>query len=141
VADADVIAYEPVFHFWFAETDPKAWWAADPAFDERIRGRFAALHAQAAQGELYGWRTEPRGRLAEIIVLDQFSRNLFRGSARAFAQDLAALALAQEAISAQLPDSRLMVIPEARHEILKESDAVRAVFWDAFDRFVDMEIR
>jgi uncharacterized protein (DUF924 family) len=95
-----VSPYEPVLGFWFAETDPKAWWSADPAFDERIRGRFAGLHAQAAQGELYGWRTEPRGRLAEIIVLDQFSRNLFRGSARAFAQDLAALVLAEEAVSA-----------------------------------------
>ncbi len=52
------------------------------------------------RGELYAWRAEPRGRLAEIIVLDQFSRNLFRGSARAFDQDLAALALAQEAVSA-----------------------------------------
>ncbi len=92
--------YEPVLEFWFVETDPKSWWASDPAFDERIRGRFAGLHAQAAQGELYGWRAEPRGRLAEIIVLDQFSRNLFRDSARAFAQDLAALALAQEAVSA-----------------------------------------
>jgi uncharacterized protein (DUF924 family) len=95
-----VSPYQPVLEFWFVETDPKAWWAVDPAFDERIHGRFAALHAQAAQGELFGWRTEPRGRLAEIIVLDQFSRNLFRGSARAFAQDLAALALAQEAVSA-----------------------------------------
>ena len=92
--------YETVLGFWFAQTDPKAWWAADPAFDERIRGRFAALHAQAAQGELYGWRIEPRGRLAEVIVLDQFSRNLFRGSSRAFAQDLAALLLAQEAVAA-----------------------------------------
>ena len=91
---------EPVLEFWFVETDPKAWWAVDPAFDERIRGRFAALHAQAAQGELFSWRTGPRGRLAEIIVLDQFSRNLFRDSAWAYAQDLAALALAQEAISA-----------------------------------------
>jgi uncharacterized protein (DUF924 family) len=95
-----VSPYQPVLEFWFVETDPKAWWAVDPAFDERIRGRFAALHAQAAQGELFGWRTEPRGRLAEIIVLDQFSRNLFRGSARAFAQDLVALALAQEAVAA-----------------------------------------
>jgi uncharacterized protein (DUF924 family) len=88
-----------VLDFWFGETDPKAWWTPDPAFDESIRRRFGNLHEQAARGELYAWRTTLRGRLAEIIVLDQFSRNLYRGSARAFAQDLAALALAQEAVS------------------------------------------
>jgi len=95
-----VSAYQPVLEFWFTETEPKSWWASDPAFDERIRRRFAGAHAQASQGELHTWRAEPRGRLAEIIVLDQFSRNLFRDSPLAFAQDLTALVLAQEAISA-----------------------------------------
>jgi uncharacterized protein (DUF924 family) len=93
-------ACDEVLEFWFAETEPQAWWASDPAFDEQVRARFGALHARAARAELHAWRVAPRGRLAEIIVLDQFSRNLFRGSARAFAQDLAALALAQEAVSA-----------------------------------------
>lgn len=97
VASRDMVE---VLQFWFEDTDPKAWWKSDPAFDERIRRRFAALHASASQGELFGWRTTPRGRLAEIVVLDQFSRNLFRGSAQAFAQDPVALVLAQEAISA-----------------------------------------
>ena len=89
-----------VLGFWFEEAGPKAWWAPDPAFDELIRRRFGELHGRAARGELYGWRAAAAGRLAEIIVLDQFSRNLFRGSARAFELDLAALALAQEAVSA-----------------------------------------
>lgn len=92
--------YGDVLDFWFAEAGSQAWWKRDPQFDEAVRRRFGALHARAARGELYGWRATPRGRLAEIIVLDQFSRNLFRDSARAFAQDLAALALAQEAVSA-----------------------------------------
>jgi uncharacterized protein (DUF924 family) len=93
-------AYEAVLRFWFIETSPESWWSSDPAFDEAIRSRFGSLHERAGRGELFAWRATPRGRLAEIIVLDQFSRNLFRGSARAFAQDLAALTLAQEAISA-----------------------------------------
>lgn len=93
--------YAQVLDFWFRESGPKSWWAVDPAFDERIRGRFGALHARASGGELQPWRATPHGRLAEIIVLDQFSRNLFRGSAAAFAQDLAALVLAQEAVAAQ----------------------------------------
>lgn len=101
VAPRDVNAHETVLHFWFVETRPEAWWSGDPAFDERIRGRFASMHGRACLGELSGWRTTLQGRLAEIIVLDQFSRNLFRGTAAAFAQDLAALVLAQEAVAAQ----------------------------------------
>ena len=93
--------YTEVLDFWFRESGPKSWWAVDPAFDERIRARFSALHARASGGELQPWRDTPQGRLAEIIVLDQFSRNLYRGSASAFAQDLAALVLAQEAVAAQ----------------------------------------
>ncbi len=91
---------DSVLKFWFEETDPRMWWGGDAAFDEEIRGKFGELHSQAARGELYAWRGCPRGRLAEIVVLDQFSRNLHRGSPRAFAQDLAALVLAQEAVSA-----------------------------------------
>ena len=91
---------DEILQFWFVETGAKAWWKPDSAFDETIRRRFGELHTRAAHGELYGWRATAGGRLAEIIVLDQFSRNLFRDSARAYAQDLAALALAQEAVSA-----------------------------------------
>ena len=91
---------EEIIAFWFVETPPKAWWKPDSDFDETIRRRFADVYKRAILGELFAWRAEPKGRLAEIIVLDQFSRNLFRGSARAFAQDLTALVLAQEAISA-----------------------------------------
>lgn len=89
-----------ILNFWFSEIDPKAWWAADPAFDALLRERFGVLLDSAAQGELYGWRASAQGRLAEIIVLDQFSRNIHRDTPRAFAQDAAALVLAQEAVAA-----------------------------------------
>jgi uncharacterized protein (DUF924 family) len=91
---------DEVLKFWFGEAGPDRWWKADPDFDESIRSRFSATWAKAVQGELHGWRAQPHGRLAEIIVLDQFSRNLFRGLPLAFAQDLAALVLAQEAVGA-----------------------------------------
>ena len=94
------VVYRDVLAFWFEETKPKSWWVADPKFDDLIRNRFEELLHQAAQGELFGWRNSPRGRLAEIIVLDQFSRNIYRNTPRAFAQDPMALALAQEAIAA-----------------------------------------
>ena len=73
--------------------------------------QFSEILEQASQAELWSWRKTAEGRLAEIIVLDQFSRNIFRGTARAFAQDSLALALAQEAISLDL-DKQLS--PEQR---------------------------
>lgn len=93
-----------VLAFWFNETQPRQWWSADPAFDEQIRLRFGALLNQGAQGELHGWRDDARGRLAEIIVLDQFSRNIHRNTPRAFAQDGMALVLAQEAVAGGVLD-------------------------------------
>lgn len=92
--------YKTVINFWFDETDPALWWRQNDALDRQIRERFGLLHTQASKCELYGWRVVPLGRLAEIIVLDQFSRNLNRGSAQAFANDAMALALAQEAVAA-----------------------------------------
>ena len=89
-----------VLTFWFEETQPKTWWASDPAFDVQVKQRFGTLLAQAALGELYTWRKNAQGRLAEIIVLDQFSRNVYRDTPAAFAQDPMALALAQEAVAA-----------------------------------------
>jgi len=90
---------EEVLHFWFVEIPPAAWWKVDAAFDAALAARFAAVHAAARAAELSGWRRQPRGRLAEIIVLDQFSRNLFRGQAAAFGCDGMALVLAQEAVA------------------------------------------
>jgi len=96
---------EEVLAFWFEETDPRNWWVVDPAFDDLLRTRFLPLLLQASAGELYSWRTTARGRLAEIIVLDQFSRNIFRGTPQAFSQDAQALALSQEAVAAgSLPE-------------------------------------
>ena len=92
--------YRDVLTFWFDETPPKKRWIADPAFDGLIRDRFAGLLELAKQGELFGWRTAPPGRLAEVIVLDQFSRNIHRDTPQAFAQDPMALVLAQEALAA-----------------------------------------
>jgi uncharacterized protein (DUF924 family) len=88
-----------VLSFWFQEIDPKLWFASDPDFDALIRRRFLDVMQQAAAGELFDWRNTAQGRLAEIIVLDQFSRNACRGTAAAFAQDPIALVLAQEAVA------------------------------------------
>lgn len=87
-----------VIRFWFVEHGPDDWFAAKPEFDSRLAARFGETHEPVARGEAWAWRETAEGRLAEILVLDQFSRQLYRGSARAFAQDGMALALAQEAV-------------------------------------------
>ncbi len=97
--------HEEILTFWFEEIEPAKWWVKDDAFDQSIRARFAEAHARATRCELFAWRTQPRGRLAEVIVLDQFSRNMYRGSPAAFASDPLALALAQEAIAAGAEDA------------------------------------
>lgn len=93
-----------VLRFWFEEISPSQWWARDEAFDRQIAGRFAAVHSAALRGELHGWRDGGKGRLAEIIVLDQFSRNIFRGRPEAFAADGMALVLAQEAVARRVDE-------------------------------------
>jgi len=97
--------YSEILKFWFEEIDPSKWWVKDDAFDKLISARFSEVHARATRCELFEWRAEARGRLAEIIVLDQFSRNMFRGSPLAFASDALALALAQEAVSAKADEA------------------------------------
>ena len=87
-----------ILNFWFEELEPKQWFMKDMALDKTMTKRFYTTHDAAIAGELYLWRETPEGRLAEIIVLDQFSRNMFRDTPKAFASDTLALILAQEAI-------------------------------------------
>ena len=90
---------QQVLDFWFVEHSAADWFSKNPAFDQAIAERFLDTYWQAAAGELSAWRQTAQGRLAEIIVLDQFARNLFRDQAQQFAADAMALVLAQEAIA------------------------------------------
>jgi len=95
----NIAAIDAVLHFWFEENSPRQWFQKDDSFDAEIRKRFGKLHLQAVSGKLSGWRISAHGRLAEIILIDQFSRNLHRDQAEAFAHDGMALVLAQEAVA------------------------------------------
>ena len=90
---------EQILQFWFEELTPRQHFVKDAALDALITSRFGATLEAAARCELFGWRDSAAGRLAEILVLDQFSRNVFRDTPRAFAQDPLALALAQELVA------------------------------------------
>lgn len=89
-----------ILHYWFDELQPRDWWRKDEDIDRSITRRFGATLQAAAAGELFAWRDCPRGRLAEIIVLDQFPRHIHRDTPQAFATDAMALVLAQEALRA-----------------------------------------
>lgn len=90
--------YQEVLDFWFKELTPQQHFEKNEKLDEDIKKRFSAIHKKILSGETYKWRDTIHGRLAEIIVLDQFSRNMYRGKKESFAYDSLALILAQEAI-------------------------------------------
>lgn len=91
------INYTAVINFWFSEIASSSWYKKDSAFDQEITKRFLGVYEQAIRGELFSWRKSIEGRLAEILVLDQFSRNMFRNNPKAFQYDCLALILSQEA--------------------------------------------
>ncbi|MBF0194247.1 MAG: DUF924 domain-containing protein [Magnetococcales bacterium] len=98
---------EQIITFWFGERDSDIfgnfrieWFKKSDEFDAEIRNKFSTLHQQACSGKLDDWLTSPEGALALIIILDQFSRNMFRNSPKAFAADPQALTIAKNAINA-----------------------------------------
>lgn len=91
---------QAVFNFWFKELSPSARFKKDEKIDQEIRERFLTLYHDVVAGRTSDWRSTPEGRLSEIIVLDQFSRNMFRDQSKAFAADNLALQLAIDAVAA-----------------------------------------
>lgn len=90
--------YKPVLDFWFRELIPSQWFEGGAQLDDVVRQRFGALLGEAKTGVRDGWAAAPRGRLALILVLDQFSRHIFRGTAEAFAADGKAQTLSRDGI-------------------------------------------
>jgi uncharacterized protein (DUF924 family) len=129
----DQAAAAEVLLFWFGPRElrgrrDKRWFEKDEAFDRECRARFLALHERAAAGELSAWNRQPAECLALILLLDQFPRNMFRGTARAFATDAAALDAARHAVAqgfdrGMLPVERLFVyLPFEHSEALADQE-------------------
>ncbi|KPH65341.1 MULTISPECIES: DUF924 family protein [Novosphingobium] len=97
---------DEVLDFWFRQLTPQDWFVGGERLDSVVRARFGALHRDASGGALDRWADDARGRLALILVLDQFSRHIHRGTAQAFASDDKALSLALDGIAAGM-DERL----------------------------------
>lgn len=123
-----------VLHFWFVESTPDQWFEKNPNYDRIIAERFGALHAAAARGELDHWTATADGSLALVLVLDQFSRNLFREDPRAFAQDAKALGIAKAAIAAgqdrDVPEERraFFYVPFEHSEDIADQNASLPLF-------------
>jgi len=94
----EIASFEDVLAFWFSEAQSSLWYANDDKFDAEIRQRFLSTYEAANSGTLDEWRNTPESMLALIILLDQFPRNMFRGSSRAFASDAYAVRLTKEGI-------------------------------------------
>ena len=119
-----MITPSSVLTFWFDELAPEQLFKRDDAVDAQIAHRFGKLHSELACAVPPDWAATPRSLLAAVIVLDQFSRNLFRGDARAFVQDSTALALAEHAIShgwdtaLSLREKQFLYMPLMHSEVL-----------------------
>jgi uncharacterized protein (DUF924 family) len=123
---------EDILNFWFVEHGAKQWWQKSSSFDAVIKRKFEPTYKATVVGELSEWRASARGRLAEIIVIDQFARNMYRDTPQAFAADPIALVLAQEAVSVGAPDhlncdmQAFMLMPYMHSESLAvHEEAVR----------------
>ena len=127
-SDQDVLA------FWFTETSPEFWFKKDPAFDARIADQFAGTVKDALTGKFDHWANDSAGCLALILVLDQFTRNIFRDSARAFSGDDMALALSLRCVERDYiahPDEnwrRFMLMPMMHSEELAIQEASLPLF-------------
>ncbi len=119
---------EEVLSFWFGVPDPKAWFEVDPLFDAQVRERFEGLILPATAGTFDGWVATPDGVLALVLVLDQFPRNVYRGTPRAFASDAKAREVARDAVTARIDqevalDRRpFLYLPFEHSERLEDQD-------------------
>ncbi|SIR87648.1 Uncharacterized conserved protein, DUF924 family [Moraxella cuniculi DSM 21768] len=130
---------QAVLDFWFGATARSFWFAKSDEFDKLLTDKFLAILQSASLGECDTWRTTAQGRLAEIIVLDQFSRNIYRNTPNAFAADGMALALAQELI--KQPDFAALTVAERNFALLpfmhSESKIVHEKAVPLFEKFSD----
>ena len=95
------MTWKPFYKFWFEECGPDDWFfKKKKSFDAHLRRKFLKLYWVVVRGEHADWRKTPKGRLAEIVIIDQLSRNMFRGTPGMFRYDELGLALAQEAVRA-----------------------------------------
>ena len=119
---------ERVLSFWLDETDPKQWYNSPKSLDNAILQEFYPTWVSIMDGKFGMWLTYPSGSIAYILVLDQFSRNMFRGTSKAFSSDLIALAAAKQAIKHKFdlaidePGRQFFYLPLMHSESLQDQE-------------------
>ena len=127
-------SYDVVLDFWYKELTPEDHFKKDPDIDALIKERFGKLLQACAQGELHHWRHSPEGAVAEIILLDQITRNIYRDSPLMFSNDALALSIAQLAIQLGYMDKlsepmrQQVLLPFMHSESLKLHDEALALY-------------
>jgi uncharacterized protein (DUF924 family) len=128
-----IASADAVLAFW-REAGPDKWYKKDPAFDDEMRRRFLETHEAAAAGQLADWEHAAESALALLIVVDQFPRSLFRGSAHAFATDPMALAVAGRAVDRgfdrqiAMPERQFFYLPFEHSEVMADQERCIALF-------------
>lgn len=126
--------FEDILKFWIEDTGPAGWYRSDAALDADIRTRFEPVWRQALAGDCMGWSAQPRSMLALLILLDQFPRNMFRGSPEAFATDDKARAQAKKAIGLGWdtrfsgPEQQFFYLPLMHAECLEDQERAVRLF-------------
>jgi uncharacterized protein (DUF924 family) len=139
---------QDILQFWFEDLKPEQWWSKNPELDIFIRSTYGTLHKKISCGECWKWRETSEGRLAEILVLDQFSRHIYRDQPKAFAFDGMALILAQEAIhhkahqNLSLEKKGFMLLPFMHSESLEiHEEAVKLYSEPGLESYLDYELK
>ena len=128
------IKHQEVLDFWFNEIKPESWFKRDADFDAALKARFGEAVTNALAGRLDHWADNADGCLALIILLDQFTRNIFRQSARAFSGDEMALALSLRCVdrgyleTAEVSHCHFMLMPMMHSEDLEIQDSSLPLF-------------
>ena len=137
--EVDKKQIDVILHFWFEEVEPKKRFEKDEELDGEIKKRFLSAYEHIVAGKTALWRETPEGRLAEIIVLDQFTRNMFRGERQSFAGDPLALQLAKEAV-AEGDDQKLSKEKRAFMYMPYMHSESKEVHKEALKLFIDLGI-
>lgn len=128
------ITSHSILSFWFAQENRARWFKGDSSFDAEITQRFAKVYEEAKTGALSDWRRESQSALALVIALDQFPRNMFRGSSQAFATDEQALSIAKESIASKFDEKlndderQFLYMPFMHSENLVEQEHGMSLF-------------
>lgn len=124
-----------ILNFWFEDTKPQQWFQVNTEFDYLVKSKFAGTYDLAVQGIFDDWREDPESMLALILLMDQFPRNMFRGTSRSFATDSVALEFSKQAIDKHFdtlldPVKRLFLYMPLQHSETMRDQEISVLMYE-----------